>query len=85
MPQAEKKLSYIAQYINLPVETDFISYIEKLNKEMNIPSSFEGVIKDEDISSLASHAEKEANPLYPVIKLFFEDDLKRILIKANRN
>ena len=52
---------------------------------MNIPSSFEGVIKDEDISSLASHAEKEANPLYPVIKLFFEDDLKRILIKANRN
>lgn len=85
MPQAEKKLSYIKQYINLPVETDFISYIEKLNKEMNIPSSFEGVIKDEDISSLASHAEKEANPLYPVIKLLFEDDLKRILVKANRN
>jgi hypothetical protein len=32
---------------------------------MNIPTTFD-CIKKEDISHMARHADKEANPLYPV-------------------
>ena len=44
---------------------------------MSIPNKFD-VIKDEDISELATHAEKEANPLYPVPVLFTKEQLEEI-------
>jgi thioredoxin reductase (NADPH) len=39
-------------------------------------------IKDSDISYLAAHAEKEANPLYPVPKLLEKKELEEIIRKV---
>lgn len=57
----------------------FIEAIKDLNKKMNIVSELG--IKKEDIDLLAIHAEKEANPLYPVPKLMTKDELKEIYLK----
>lgn len=46
----------------------FINAIKALNAGMNIPEKLSGIQK-EDIPSLAKHAAREANPLYPVPKL----------------
>ncbi len=53
----------------------FIDAVRKLNKKMGIPDKIEG-IKKEDISIMAKHAEKEANPLYPVPKLMTQKELE---------
>lgn len=42
---------------------------------MGIPAKIFG-IKPEDISAMANHAEKEANPLYPVPKLMTAKELE---------
>ena len=42
---------------------------------MGIPEKIEG-IKKEDIPVMAKHAEKEANPLYPVPKLMTKNELE---------
>ncbi len=55
----------------------FIDKIEGLNAKMNIPNKID-VLCEEDISSLAKTAEKEANPLYPVPKLFTVKELEKI-------
>lgn len=52
-----------------------IAAIKKLNAEMNIPETLTG-IKQEDICEMARHAEKEANPLYPVPKLMTKKELE---------
>ena len=54
----------------------FINAIKKLNKDMGIPDKLTG-IKAEDISEMAKHAEKEANPLYPVPKLMTRKQLEK--------
>lgn len=53
----------------------FIRAIENLNKKMGIPQKISG-IKKEDIPPMARHAEKEANPLYPVPKLMTQKELE---------
>ena len=53
----------------------FIEAIKALNEKMNIPNKITG-IKQEDISEMARHAEKEANPLYPVPKLMTKKELE---------
>ena len=53
----------------------FIDAIRELNWNMAIPSKLTGIRK-EDIPEMASHAEKEANPLYPVPKLMTKDELE---------
>lgn len=53
----------------------FIEAIKALNAKMNIPDKITG-IKQEDISEMARHAEKEANPLYPVPKLMTRKELE---------
>ncbi len=53
----------------------FIKEIEKLNAKMQIPDKLTG-IKKEDIPIMAKHAEKEANPLYPVPKLMTRKELE---------
>ena len=42
---------------------------------MNISDKITG-IKQEDISDMARHAEREANPLYPVPKLMTRKELE---------
>ena len=54
----------------------FIQAIKKLNADMNIPDKLAG-IRTEDISLMAKHAEKEANPLYPVPKLMTKKELEQ--------
>ena len=54
----------------------FIEAIKALNKRMNIPENLTG-IKKEDIAVMAKHADKEANPLYPVPKLMNAKELER--------
>ena len=50
---------------SLPGAQAFIRAIRQLNRDMGIPEKLPG-IRREDIPALAAHAEKEANPLYPV-------------------
>ncbi len=54
----------------------YIEAIRKLNEEMNIPTHFD-CIKKEDIKLMATHAAKEANPLYPVPKLMSRKQLEK--------
>lgn len=55
----------------------FIEKLESMNVSMNIGNNIPQ-IKEEDISSLAITAEKEANPLYPVPVLFTAKQLEGI-------
>lgn len=52
----------------------FIAAVRDLNARMNIPETIAGIRKD-DIPVMAAHAEKEANPLYPVPKLMTKKEL----------
>ena len=58
----------------------FIDAIKKLNADMGISNKIEG-IKKEDILYLSKHAEKEANPLYPVPKLMTRKELEKFYVK----
>lgn len=53
----------------------FINAVKKLNADMNIPDKLTGICKN-DIIALARHAEKEANPLYPVPVLMTQKELE---------
>ncbi len=57
----------------------FIKKIEELNKNMDIPTHLK--IEEADIDELATTAEKEGNPLYPVPKLLTKDQLKEIYLQ----
>ena len=67
-----------------PYETGakkFIDAIKKLNSDMGIPDKLQGINR-EDILSLAKHAEREANPLYPVPKLMTLRELEDLYYKV---
>lgn len=51
-----------------------ISWIENLNNKMNIPTTLDFKLNDEDIAVMSKRAYKEANPLYPVPKIFEVED-----------
>ncbi|MBQ9162967.1 MAG: iron-containing alcohol dehydrogenase [Clostridia bacterium] len=53
----------------------FIVAIKELNSKMNIPDIISG-IKQTDIPAMARHAEREANPLYPVPRLMTKAELE---------
>lgn len=53
----------------------FIEAIKKLNAKMGIPRKITGIRK-EDIPEMARHAEKEANPLYPVPQMMTRKELE---------
>lgn len=85
---AEKKLNKIALYIGISNKSDsacvgankLISWIEDLNKKFNIPNFVEQLNK-EDILDLATKANSEANPLYPVPKLMDTNELSNFYLK----
>lgn len=56
--------------------TKFINAVKELNRNMNIPNKLTE-IQEKDILALAKHAEKEANPLYPVPKLMTRRELEK--------
>lgn len=59
----------------------FIAAIRALNRRMNIPERLTGIRK-EDIPMMAAHADKEANPLYPVPVLMDAKALEQFYYKA---
>ncbi|MBQ7999743.1 MAG: iron-containing alcohol dehydrogenase [Ruminococcus sp.] len=59
----------------------FICAIRDMNSRMNIPQTLEG-IREEDIPLMAKHADKEANPLYPVPVLMDAKQLRKFYYKV---
>ncbi|MBR2010545.1 MAG: iron-containing alcohol dehydrogenase [Clostridia bacterium] len=53
----------------------FIEAVRALNESMHIPPVISG-IEEADIPTLAKHAEREANPLYPVPRLMTGKELE---------
>ena len=60
----------------------FICKIKQLNENMQIPKTLEG-IKTEDIRSLAKHADREGNPLYPVPVLMGAKELEKFYYEVS--
>ena len=83
-----KKLGKLAKLTGIASENDnnsqatekFIVFIEQLNNHFNIPN-YIAELKEEDISTLAKIADKEANPLYPVPKLLDSKELEEVYRK----
>lgn len=81
---AHKKLHQLAEAAGIADKNDsdsaaaekFINAVKELNRRMNIPETISG-IKKEDIPLMALHADKEANPLYPVPKLMNAKELEK--------
>ena len=81
---AYKKLHRLGIAAGVCSETDscevgakkFIAAVKALNSRMNIPTKLSGVV-EADIPEMAAHAEREANPLYPVPKLMTKEELKQ--------
>jgi alcohol dehydrogenase len=55
----------------------FITSIRELEASMAIPTRIDG-IKEKDIPGMIHNALIEANPLYPVPKIFFTDDFRKL-------
>ena len=80
-----KKIKELLVYLNFvddsfPIEKAadyFIEYLNKLNNSYGIENKIYQ-LKEDDIDYLAQQADKEANPLYPVIKLQDKNQLKKI-------
>ena len=92
---AHKPLAKLADLVGITEKGDskktkatkFIQAIREMNRYMNIPEKLldkEGnsVIKDEDIPTMVKRALKEANPLYPVPKIFGKEELTALSTKV---
>ena len=86
-PDCEKKLGTLAKNTGVakPEMDDakatqcFIDWIQKMNDSMGIPRYFPEICK-KDIPIMAKHADKEANPLYPVPVLMDRKELEKIYL-----
>ncbi len=56
----------------------FIEAIKTLNKNMNIPDSFD-MVQEKDIPVIVERALKEGNPLYPVPKIMDKADCEAVI------
>lgn len=81
---AQKKLARLARKSGVSDATaddavaarQFIEFVEELNAKMNIPSKLH--VEEGDIPELARHADREANPLYPVPVLMNARELQAL-------
>lgn len=88
-PAVHKKLARLARVAGLGqagendavLATRFIQAIRDLNDRLGIPRTIPN-IKEEDLDTLARHAAREANPLYPVPILWDAAELKKIYRKV---
>lgn len=76
-PKCEKKLKKLAVEIGQP-DLNILDEIVKLNAELNIPTVVKE-LQEEDYITIATRADKEGNPLYPVPKLMNKYELMEIL------
>lgn len=58
----------------------FIQAIRDLNDRMEIPRKVNGII-DHDIPIMVERALKESNPLYPVPRILYEEDISQLFYK----
>lgn len=58
----------------------FIQAIRDLNDRMEIPRKVNGII-DRDIPIMVERALKESNPLYPVPRILYEEDISQLFYK----
>lgn len=87
---AYKKLHKLGVTAGVSEESDsaeigakkFIEAIRSLNKNMDIPEKLKG-IEEKDIPEMSAHAEKEANPLYPVPKLMAREELAQFYYEVS--
>lgn len=87
-----KRLAEVSDYLSLvPIRSSnsekaeaVITWIEGLNAKMGIPKTFGGIIKPSDLEALARHADKEANPLYPVPLELNKNELLAIYQEADQ-
>jgi len=83
---AYKSLAELADLVKLPGETNeqkakaFIAAIRELNEKMGIPTVIDKIV-EEDIPGLANHSFKEANPTYPVPRIFTREDFASIYLR----
>lgn len=85
---ARKPLAELADLVGLGSagESDevkankFIASIREMEAKMNIPTKIEG-IREEDIPGMIKNALKEANPLYPLPKILFTEDYRKLYDK----
>lgn len=81
---AYKPLAEMADYIGIEGDTQevkaqaMIAAIKELNVYMDIPKKIKD-LKEEDFYLIAKRALQEANPLYPVPKLFGKEEIIEIL------
>lgn len=79
----DRKLWELAMAAGVCLESDtyhagakkFIRAVRQFNAKMGLPEKLSGICRA-DIPELAKHAEKEANPLYPVPKLMTQKKLE---------
>ncbi|MBQ5571668.1 MAG: iron-containing alcohol dehydrogenase, partial [Bacteroidales bacterium] len=55
----------------------FIAWIQEMNDKMGIPRTLSD-IRDEDIPEMATYADAEANPTYPVPRLMDKKELEKL-------
>lgn len=80
-----KRLGMLAKKCGIASSTDndeqasnkFISWVKEMNRSMEIPQYID-CIKEEDIPTMAAHAAKESNPLYPVPMLMNAKELEAL-------
>lgn len=87
-----KSLAKVADALNISDIKDsdeikaklVIEKIKKLNKDMKIPKEIKE-IRMQDLDLLTKKCLKEANPLYPVPRILFKEDIVRLLLKIKGN
>lgn len=88
---AHKRLAKLARLVGIASSSDsdavaansFIAAIEQLNADLGIPAKLKiDGLQSYHLGNLAIHADKEANPLYPVPKLMSASELLGIYFNA---
>ena len=85
-PKAHRKLRDLGVAAGICTAADdpaqaaakFIQAIRAMNARMGVPAALTGIVPA-DVPALAAHAEKEANPLYPVPKLMTAPELAQLI------
>jgi alcohol dehydrogenase class IV len=79
---AHHKLAILAAHVGVNNQTLnnqenaklFIEAIKKLNSSLGIDNKIRNTIKKDDLEELVTHSYKEANPFYPVPRIFTRQD-----------
>jgi len=85
-----KRLAELADMVGISEDTvekkakAFIAAIRTLNKKMSIPETIDS-LQEKDIPALVDHAYKEANPTYPVPRIFTKEDFTLLYSRLINN